>query len=161
MVSARRRNVLGRRRTRRRGEPAAGSVVMLANRQVGPDHALDALSGVVDEVAYKPGWRVWLEDMARPTEHLAGSEGLTLCIAADLPDSTKPGAMTLAAHWMAVPPTSWRRDAWIRWVFDQLLLVETHEAMEFYSVAGHKVFFPSHGPGRNPYEVKWRSDEAA
>jgi hypothetical protein len=132
----------------------------LTNHQIGPQDALDALHGVVSDVSYKDGWRVWLEDMSRPTEHLAGSEGLTLCISAEQPDSTKSGSI-LSAHWMAVPPTSWERAAWIRWVFDQLLLVERHEAMEFYAVSGHKPFFPSHGPGRNPYEVEWRTDENA
>jgi hypothetical protein len=61
---------------------------------------------------------------------------------------------------MAVPPTSWERTAWIRWVFDQILLVERHEAMEFYSVAGEKPFFPAHGPGRNPYTVSFPEEKA-
>jgi hypothetical protein len=132
---------------------------MLTNHQHGPQHALDMLEQVVANVAYKAGWRVWLADMPRATEHYAGSEGLTLCIGAEVPDSTRPGMVTHVEHWMGVPPTSWGREAWVRWVFDQLVLVEQHEAMEFFAVDGEKPFFPSHGPGRNPYEVNWRTCE--
>lgn len=126
----------------------------LSNTQLGPQHALDALARVVAEVTYKDAWRVRLENKERPTEHMAGSEGLTLCIGAEVPNSTRPGKMTPVEHWMAVPPTSWYRPTWERWVFDQLLLVERHEAMEFYAVNGHKLFFPSHGPGRDPYAIE-------
>jgi hypothetical protein len=119
------------------------------SEQHGPSDALEALRSVVAQVAYKDGWRLWVEYKARPTEHYAGSEGDTLCIHADgVPDSTRPGETTMIEHWIAVPPTSWERAAWERWVLDQLVLVETHEAMEFYAVDGHKPFFPAHGPGR-------------
>ena len=118
------------------------------NEQHGPEDAAAALASVVAQVAYKDGWRVWLAYMKRPTEHYAGSEGLTLCISATVPDSTRPGEATHVEHWMAVPPTSWERPTWERWVLDQLILVETHEAMEFYSVGGHKCYFPSHGSFR-------------
>lgn len=128
----------------------------MLNRQIGPQHALEALRDVVANVKYKDGWRIWLADMPRPTEHYAGSEGLTLCVAAVVPDSTQPGKTTSVEHWLSVPPTSWNRVTWIRWIFDQLLLVERHEAMEFYAVGDHKPFFPSHGPGRNPYAIEWK-----
>lgn len=128
----------------------------MRNHQEGPDHALAALQAVVREVTYKPGWKLWLDDFYRPTEHYAGSAGTTLCIAATVPDSTRPGETTKVEHWMAVPPTSWDRHEWERWVLDQLILVETHEAMEFYAVDGVKLFFPSHGPGRNPYVIERR-----
>ena len=130
------------------------------NEQHGPEDALEALEGVVREVAYKPGWRVWVEYKKRESEHLTGSEGVTLCIGAtDVPDSTKPGATTYIEHWMAVPPTSWGRATWERWVLDQLVLVELHEAMEFYAVGGHKPYFPAHGPGRDPYAIERKDVE--
>jgi hypothetical protein len=124
------------------------------NSQRGPQHALDALVAVVAKVTYKPGWRVWLDYMPRATEQYTGSEGLTLRIAALVFDSRDPGYTTPVEHWMAVPPTSWDRPTWERWVLDQLILVERHEAMEFYAVGGHKVFFPAHGPGRDPYAIE-------
>lgn len=129
---------------------------MTYNQQNGPSHALADLSAVVDTVTYKSGWRIWIDYMERPTEQYAGSTGLTLCIAATVPDSTRPGETTKVEHWMAVPPTSWDCHEWERWVLDQLILVETHEAMEFYAVDGVKRFFPSHGPGRNPYTIERR-----
>lgn len=132
----------------------------MKNEQHGPPHAADALAAVVSSVTYKPGWRLWLADMDRPTEHYAGSSGLTLCIAADVPDSTKVDGdwiprdgRTNVEHWFHIPPVSWKRPAWERWVLDCLLLVERHEAMEFFRVDGEAVFFPAHGSGANPYEI--------
>jgi hypothetical protein len=126
----------------------------MMNEQRGPAHAAQALAEVVAEVAYKDGWTFRLEHIQRPTEQYAGSEGLTLRIRADVPNSVKPGEMTYVEHWMAVPPTSWNRETWVRWVLDQIILVETHEAMEFYAVAGKKPYFPAHGPGRDPYAIQ-------
>lgn len=128
----------------------------MRNHQEGPQHAADALANVVNEVTYKAGWKIWLAYIDRPTEHYAGSSGLTLCIAATVPDSTRPGYTTKVEHWLAVPPTSWNGPTWERWVLDQILLVERHEAMEFYAVDGVKLFFPAHGPGRDPYTIERR-----
>lgn len=125
----------------------------MVNEQHGPGHAADALAQVVSDVAYKEGWSVRLDYIERPTEQYAGSKGLTLRISAAVPNSVRPGEMTYVEHWMAVPPTSWGRETWVRWVLDQIILVETHEAMEFYAVSGHKPYFPAHGPGRDPYEI--------
>lgn len=126
----------------------------MRNTQTGPQHAAEALANVVAGVEYKHGWRIWLEHKQRDTEQYAGSEGLTLCIAATVPDSTRPGKTTPVEHWQAVPPTSWDGPTWERWVFDQIIFVEIHEAMEFYAVDGCKPFFPSHGPGRDPYAIE-------
>lgn len=125
----------------------------MTNEQHGPAHAAEALAQVVSEITYKDGWTLRLDYIERPTEQYTGSEGLTLRIHAVVPNSVKPGQVTYVEHWMAVPPTSWARDAWVRWVLDQIILVETHEAMEFYSVGGFKPYFPAHGPGRDPYEI--------
>lgn len=126
----------------------------MRNTQTGPQRAAEALANVVATVEYKHGWHIWLAHKQRDTEQYAGSEGLTLCIAATVPDSTRPGETVGVEHWMAVPPTSWDQQTWERWVLDQLLLVERHEAMEFYAVDGHKPYFPSHGPGRDPYSIE-------
>ena len=124
------------------------------NTQRGPAHAAETLAQVVADTTYKDGWSVRLANINRPTEHYAGSEGLTLMISAEVPNSIRPGETTHVEHWMAVPPTSWGRASWVRWVLDQLILVETHEAMEFYTVAGEKPYFPSHGPGHDPYAIE-------
>jgi len=123
--------------------------------QHGPPAALEALKSVVRGVTYKPRWSVSVDYRKRPTEHYAGSEGDTLVIHAEgVPNSVCPGETTMIEHWLAVPPTSWERATWERWVLDQLILVEMHEAMEFYSVDGHKPYFPAHGPGRDPYAIE-------
>ena len=61
---------------------------------------------------------------------------------------------------MPVPPAAFDTRSWQRWLFDQLLLVEQHEAMEFFAIhdspgGEHAVrpFAPSHGPGNSPYTV--------
>jgi hypothetical protein len=128
----------------------------MLNRQIGPQHALDALASVVADITYKDGWTFWLADFARESEQLTGSQGLTLCIRATVPNSVRPGTYIPIEHWMAVPPASWDRPTWERWVMEQVFLVERHEAMEFFAVAGQKVFFPSHGPGKDPYATERR-----
>lgn len=125
----------------------------MRNEQHGPHHAAEALAAIIPHITYKDGWTFRLANKDRPTEHYAGSSGLTFIIRADVPNSVKPGEMTYVEHWMAVPPTSWQRDAWVRWILDQIILVETHEAMEFYRVDGFAPYFPAHGPGRDPYEI--------
>jgi hypothetical protein len=124
------------------------------NEQHGPAHAAVSLADVVAGVTYKEGWTLSLDYINRPTEQFAGSQGLTLRIHAVVPNSVKPGETTYVEHWMAVPPTSWGREAWVRWVLDQIILVEQHEAMEFYAVDGKKPYFPAHGPGRDPYAIQ-------
>lgn len=126
----------------------------MKNEQHGPQHAAQALAEVVAQTTYKDGWTIKLEYRDRPTEHYAGSKGLTLVIFATVPDSVRPGHNTHIEHWMAVPPTSWGKASWTRWILDQLILVETHEAMEFFTVAGEKPYFPSHGPGHDPYAIE-------
>lgn len=126
----------------------------MKNEQHGPAHAAEVLAQVVAETTYKDGWTIQLDYIDRPTEHYAGSKGLTLIIGATVPNSVRPGETTWVEHWMAVPPTSWERASWVRWLLDQLILVETHEAMEFFTVAGEKPYFPAHGPGHDPYAIE-------
>lgn len=54
---------------------------------------------------------------------------------------------------MPVPPAAYDRRSWQRWLFDQVLLVEQHEACEFFQVDGRRPYAPNHGPGRNPYTI--------
>ena len=123
----------------------------MLNQQQGPDAT--TLAEVVSTITYKPGWSLWLTDMERPTEHLAGSHGLTLCIAAHVENSYRPEP-TRVEHWFAVPPAAYDRETWERWVLDQILLVEQHEALEFFRVDDELVYAPAHGPMRNPYEIR-------
>jgi hypothetical protein len=109
-----------------------------------------ALADLVDRLAYKAGWRFTLTDLDRGQ----GSQGLTLVIDVDTPDSYDPERTIRVAHYMVVPPAAFDERSWRRWLFDQILLVERHEACEFFTIAGDKPYAPSHGPGNDPYLVR-------
>lgn len=120
----------------------------MTNRQYGPDHATLTLANVVNRVTYKPNWRIWLEEIDRGQ----GCGGLTLMIAATVKNSNADGDVDIL-HLMPVIPAAYDEETWTRWVLDQILLVERHEALEFFKVDGEAPFFPEHGPGRDPYTV--------
>lgn len=125
-------------------------------RQIAPDPAI--LHDLIGRVAYKDRWRFTLEDVDRGQ----GSEGLTLCILITTPDSYHPERLRSVMHYMPVPPAAFNEQSWRRWIFEQVLLVERHEACEFFQVGGERPFAPHHGPGNDPYIVfEHGSDEAA
>lgn len=128
------------------------------NVQKGPPDSAYLLKDVVERATYKPGWRISLQEMERTGEHLAGGEGLTLRIQFSSEDSTRPGQATQLDHLFAVPPASYNRETWERWVLDCLIQMETHEAMEFFKIEGRAPFFPAHGTanGFNPYTIARR-----
>src|ERR1700689_4730596 len=116
-------------------------------RQVAPEPKL--LAGLVDRLKYKAGWKFTLGDIDRGQ----GSEGLTLIILVTSPDSSQPEQTIRVNHYMIVPPAAFDERAWARWLFDQILLVEQHEAAEFFQIDGVKTFGPHHAPGENPYTI--------
>lgn len=117
-------------------------------RQIAPDP--DLLHGLVDQLAYKEGWKFWLEDMDRGQ----GSEGLTLVIQRYGPDSYHPERIMRVNHYMPVPPAAFDERSWQRWLLEQFLLVERHEACEFFQIGGERPYAPSHGPGNDPYLIR-------
>lgn len=119
----------------------------MRNRQVGPD--VSVLADLVRGLSYKPGWSFKLEEISRRW----GSEGLTLSIGATVPNSLNPTEGTSVLHLMPVPPSAWDRESWTRWLFDQILLVERHEAMEFFQIDDMRPYFPEHGEGCNFYTI--------
>lgn len=122
---------------------------MTENRQVAPYP--DSLFRLVVDLIYKPRWVFTLEDNL---DRGQGSAGLTLVIRITTPDSYHPETVRSVAHYFPVPPASYNQGAWRRWLFEQIVQVELHEAMEFFTVAGEKPYAPSHGPGNDPYTVK-------
>jgi hypothetical protein len=108
------------------------------------------LQKLVDKLRYKPRWWFSLEDMDRGQ----GSRGLTLVITVTGPDSYHPDDRITVAHYMLVPPAAYDERSWRRWLLDQVLLVERHEAMEFFTLDGVRPYAPSHGPGNDPYLVR-------
>jgi hypothetical protein len=126
-------------------------------RQVAPDPA--PLAYLVARLSYRPGWAFKLAD----TDRGQGSEGLTLIITTLGYNSYHPadGETYRVNHYMPVPPAAFDARSWQHWLFEQCLLVERHEAMEFFAVhdspgSEHAVrpYAPSHGPGNDPYIVR-------
>jgi hypothetical protein len=118
-------------------------------RQFAPDPF--ALSELVKNLKYKEGWTFELVDLDRGQ----GSEGLTLVIAVRCVDSYHPehGPNFRVLHYMIVPAAAYDERAWRRWLLEQILLVETHEACEFFMIGDDRPYAPNHGPGRDPYTV--------
>lgn len=119
----------------------------------------EALKYLVDRLSYRPGWRFRLEDLDRGQ----GSKGLTLIITTLGYNSYHPedGETYRVNHYMTVPPAAFDARSWQHWLFDQCLLVERHECMEFFAIHdspgsehGVKPYAPSHGPGSDPYLVR-------
>lgn len=113
----------------------------------------DALEALLARIEYKSTFSFMLADIDRGQD----SEGLTLIIRASTPDSYAPDRIRRTAHYFIVPAASYNEKAWRRWVFECILKVEQHEAMEFYKVDGVRPFAPRHGPGHNPYDFVERA----
>lgn len=118
-------------------------------RQVAPDP--EVLLRLVETLTYRPGWTFDVTDIDRGH----GSEGLTLDIVTLGYNSYHPeqGETYRVHHYMPVPPAAYDRRSWQRWLFDQCLLVDRHEACEFFQVNGEHPYAPHHGPGNDPYIV--------
>jgi hypothetical protein len=69
------------------------------------------------------------------------------------PDSYHPERTIRVNHYLIVPAASYDERSWRRWLLDQVLLVESHEACEFFQIDGQRPFAPNHGPGRDPYTI--------
>lgn len=119
----------------------------------------EILADLVSKVTYKPGWQFHLIDLDRGQ----GSIGLTLDIITCTSNSYHPTICETCRsvvtsyrvhHYMTVPPAAFDRRSWRRWLFDQIVLVETHEAMEFFQIGDERPVAPSHGPGNNPYLIR-------
>jgi hypothetical protein len=119
------------------------------------------LADLVNRCAYRPGWTVTL---MRDHDRGQGSKGLTLDIVTLGYNSYHPerGQTYGVHHYFPVPPAAYDERSWRRWLFEQFLLVERHEAMEFFQIDGERPYAPHHGPGNDPYIVfEHGSDEDA
>jgi hypothetical protein len=108
-----------------------------------------ALASLIDRLQYKEGWHFELEDVDRGQ----GSKGLTLNIVLTCKDSYHPEQTMRVMHYMIVPPAAYDERSWQRWLFDQIQLVEQHEACEFFLIDGNRPYAPHHGPGNNCYTI--------
>lgn len=120
----------------------------------------DELARLVDELVYRPGWHFELGHVVRDTgpDGEVLSEGLTLSIVVHEGDAYRPRPRG-TIFYRPVPPATYRMEDWRRWLFDQVLAVELHEAMEYFVVAGERPYAPTHGPGRDPHTIVEYRDE--
>lgn len=108
-----------------------------------------SLEAVVAAAAYKPGWRIGFVDDAE----VSGYDGRLRVVARTL-DSRSPAHPVVVEHWITVPDGDRDDDRWARWLLDQLVKIETHEACEFFTVDGHRPFYPCHGLDDDPYTIR-------
>lgn len=114
------------------------------------------LAGLVATLRYATGWEFTLRDIVRDPAPLGEphSAGLTLDITITCEDAYHPGEMRRVAHYFPVPPATYDKRSWRRWLFDRIMDVHRHEAMEGFQVDGERPYAPSHGPGNDPYMVR-------
>lgn len=110
------------------------------------------LEELVQGLTYRPGWEFDLSEFDRGQ----GCSGLTLDIVTKGYNSYHPerGESYRVHHYFPVPPAAYNRQSWQRWLFERLLEVEKHEAMEFFTINGEKPYAPNHGPGNDPYVIR-------
>ena len=91
------------------------------------------LADLVSKLEYRPGWTF---ELSHDLDRGQGSRGLTLVIVSQGYDTYHPdrGETYRVAHLMPVPPAAYDRRSWQRWLLEQLLLVERHEACEFFQI---------------------------
>lgn len=122
-----------------------------------------ALADLVKRVNYRPGWYFSLDNVSRDkdADGVSIGYGLTLVITTRGYNSYKPsdGETYRVSHYFIVPAATYDERAWMRWLFDRLVEVETHECMEFFRIDKRRPYAPNHGPGRNPYSIIERGTE--
>lgn len=108
------------------------------------------LENIVHNVRYC-GWSFTLDTYVREV----GGEGLTLRIRFPAADTNEPdGPVVFWIHDFEVPARTLDTESWQKWVFDCIMLVHRHEAMEEFRIGEHQVFFPAHSPTSDMYETK-------
>jgi len=128
------------------------------------------LADLVAKLRYRPGWTFTLADIERGKQQPGEIEGgLTLVITTKGYNGYHPelGETYQVNHFIPVPPATYDERSWTRWLFDTLLLVERHEACEFFryewravsdaerdNLVTERPYAPSHGPGNDPYIVR-------
>jgi hypothetical protein len=119
--------------------------------QVAPEESLAVLEDLLDRLKYqREGWAF---SLATDMDRGQGSHGTTLVITLTMPDSYHQDQIIRVRHLMLVPPAAYNERSWLKWLFDQIGLVEQHERMENFLIDGKPVYPPAHGPGNDPYLI--------
>ena len=112
------------------------------------------LAMLVQELKYKAAWTFRLQDPGIKFDRGQGSYGLTLVVTIITPDAYHPETKRGVNHFFPVPPAAYDTRSWQRWLLEQILLVERHEACEFFQIGAGRPYAPSHGPGNDPYLIR-------
>lgn len=128
--------------------PAWGSST---NSSVG---RVTAIGQVVDRATYKPGWTLELREsfsFGSAQAPLVPETALTIRV--QTVDSDDPERAFTVVHYFAGPPPGVAADeeASSAWLLGMIMMVERHEAREFFRVDGLRADPPGHGPGEDPY----------
>lgn len=117
----------------------------MTNQQAAPYPT--ELQAIVKGLTYRPNWSFDIGDVDRGQ----GCQGLTVTIHVLEADPQYSEKLVHVVHYMPVPPAAYNRQSWLRWMFDQIGLVESHERGEFFRVDGEQPFPPNHEDGNDPY----------
>lgn len=112
----------------------------------------EELADLVDKCKYRPNWTIILRSKL---DRGQDSNGLTLIVTTVGYDTYHPekGETYRVRHFFPVPPAAYDRRSWQRWLLEQFLLIERHEACEFFQIDGERPYAPHHGPGNDPYII--------
>src|SRR5258708_4838109 len=103
-----------------------GKVIRSSDKNVNEAPYPEILAKLVEACEYRPDWEIHLVHLDRGQD----SFGLTLRIITLGYDSYHPekGETYRVAHYMPVPPAAYNEQSWCRWLLEQFILVERHEA---------------------------------
>ena len=90
---------------------------------------------LIKELTYKEGWKFEVV----PPFYDYGHELLKVTVTTVDPKTKHPVDVT---HRRPIPPTIWPADFWSRWLLDQIIDIETHEACEFFKLGDRRPFYP-------------------
>jgi hypothetical protein len=99
------------------------------------------LEALVKKLKYRPGWKFQLQVVRG--ELMLGVTTLGY-------DSYHPkrGYTYQTHHYLEIPPT---HHNWQRWLLDQCMLVDIHEALEFFMIEDDRPYAPLHSRAANAY----------
>lgn len=88
------------------------------------------------------------------TDPSIGLRGMAfLIVRARVQDAVTGNLNFEVMHEFVVPAVFMDDVGWGRWLIERIVLVEQHEACEFFWVDGQRPFFPEHGEKANPYRI--------
>jgi hypothetical protein len=87
----------------------------------------------IKSIKYKPKWNIYINE---------NKGGPTLAMAVWVPDVRTPGKETMLVHQVKIPMTLCGKLQFINWVFRKVQQMELHEAMEWFTVEGRRIFDP-------------------